>query len=72
MYISTGRYIMGIHMAAWATDSVFYHVYPLGMCGAPERNDFHTSPEPRLAQLHAWVPHLQNLGVDALYLGPLF
>ena len=59
-------------MAGWAADAVFYHVYPLGTCGAPERNDFAAAPEPRLAQLHGWIPHLRELGVNALYLGPLF
>ena len=23
----------------WAYDSVFYHIYPLGFCGAPHDND---------------------------------
>ena len=23
----------------WAFDSVFYHIYPLGLCGAPREND---------------------------------
>ncbi len=56
----------------WANDAVFYHIYPLGLCGAPARNDFWAAPVPRLEQLYAWLDHLQNLGVTALYLGPLF
>ncbi|HEX8272841.1 MAG TPA: alpha-amylase family glycosyl hydrolase [Longimicrobiaceae bacterium] len=59
-------------MSTWADDAVFYHVYPLGMCGAPERNDLASAPVPRLAQLHDWIPHLRELGVNALYLGPVF
>ncbi|HEY0018453.1 MAG TPA: alpha-amylase family glycosyl hydrolase [Longimicrobium sp.] len=59
-------------MADWARDAVFYHVYPLGLCGAPERNDFSAPAQPRLAELHAWIPHLREMGVTALYLGPLF
>ena len=23
----------------WAYDSVFYHIYPLGFCGAPQQKD---------------------------------
>ena len=56
----------------WATDAFFYHVYPLGLCGAPPRNDFHSLAVPRLDQLRDWVGHLRWLGADALYLGPLF
>jgi cyclomaltodextrinase len=56
----------------WASDSFFYHLYPLGFCGAPERNDFRSSPVPRLDKLYGWLDHLQRLGVNAVYLGPLF
>ncbi|HEV7732245.1 MAG TPA: alpha-amylase family glycosyl hydrolase, partial [Candidatus Binatia bacterium] len=56
----------------WARDAVFYHVYPLGLCGAPASNDGASPPVPRLAALHAWLDHWRTLGVTALYLGPLF
>jgi len=56
----------------WAHDSIFYHIYPLGLFGAPLKNDFCSPPSPRLEQLYGWLEHLQNLGVNALYLGPLF
>jgi cyclomaltodextrinase len=59
-------------MATWAQDAVFYHIYPLGLCGAPRHNDLTSAPEPRLAELHGWIPHLKQLGATALYLGPLF
>jgi len=56
----------------WAQEAVFYHIYPLGFCGAPKRNDFASPPQPRLDLVRAWIPHLVSLGVNALYLGPLF
>jgi cyclomaltodextrinase len=56
----------------WAWDSFFYHIYPLGLCGAPARNDFSSVPEPRLDRIHGWLGHLSELGVNALYLGPVF
>ncbi len=52
--------------------SIFYHIYPLGMCGAPERNDFTSSPSTRLKELIGRIPHLSWLGITALYLGPVF
>ncbi len=58
--------------AWWVRDAVFYHVYPLGLCGAPRRNDFTAPVQPRLNQLHSWIGHWRDLGVNALYLGPLF
>lgn len=59
-------------MTNWAQDAIFYHIYPLGLCGAPQRNSFDQPAEPRLAQLTQWIEHMQALGVTALYLGPLF
>jgi cyclomaltodextrinase / maltogenic alpha-amylase / neopullulanase len=57
---------------SWARDAVFYHVYPLGLCGAPQQNDGTGAIVPRLAALHGWLDHWSALGVTALYLGPLF
>lgn len=56
----------------WIQDAVFYHIYPLGLCGAPARNDFAAPPIPRLDQLYPWIDHLQGMGINALYLGPVF
>ncbi|MGV3526304.1 MAG: alpha-amylase family glycosyl hydrolase [Candidatus Sericytochromatia bacterium] len=55
----------------WAATARFYHLYPLGCCGAPARLESLT-PRPRLDQLHGWIEHLVSLGVNAVYLGPLF
>lgn len=54
----------------WAEESVFYQIYPLGLCGAPRENDGQTLP--RIKRLAEWLPHLLRLGVNALYLGPVF
>lgn len=56
----------------WIQDSIFYHIYPLGLCGAPERNDFNLAPVNRLDVLTQWIPHLLSLGINAVYLGPVF
>jgi cyclomaltodextrinase len=56
----------------WAADAVFYHVYPLGLCGAPARNDFGAPPVDRLDRLIPWLDHARELGCTALYLGPIF
>ena len=56
----------------WTTDSIFYHIYPLGFCDAPARNDFTSEPVNRLEKIYEWIPHLRELNVNALYLGPLF
>lgn len=59
-------------MSHWADDAVFYHLYPLGACGAPARNDNVSPPEPRLLALLPWIAHARELGATALYLGPVF
>lgn len=62
----------GLAHPAWAQDAFFYHIYPLGLCGAPWRNDFRSEPEPRLNQLQDWIQHLRELGINAVYIGPLW
>ena len=57
---------------SWAQDSVFYHISPLGLCGAPAHNTYTSSAEPRLNKLNNWITHIKSLGCNALYLGPLF
>ncbi|HCF62626.1 MAG TPA: alpha-amylase [Myxococcales bacterium] len=59
-------------MTRWANDAVFYHLYPLGACGAPLRNEPGAPPERRLEALFSWIGHWRELGVNALYLGPVF
>jgi cyclomaltodextrinase len=59
-------------MTDWVKLSIFYHIYPLGFCDAPTRNDFRTLPTDRLRKIHEWIPHLKRLGINALYLGPVF
>jgi len=59
-------------MRHWTEQSFFYHIYPLGLCGAPLTNNFSSAPTPRLEKIHTWLDHIQSLGANALYLGPLF
>jgi glycosidase len=56
----------------WDTDAVFYHLFPLGCLGAPQRNSFVDPPANRLAGLMSWIPHFEDIGVNALLLGPIF
>lgn len=58
-------------MAHWTDQAVFYHLYPLGLCGAPQRNDFSAAPVPRLDRLVPWLDQARDLGANALYLGPV-
>ncbi len=56
---------------AWYDESVFYHIYPLGLTGAPKHNDY-GEPVHRLQSLLPWISHLKKLGITGLYIGPLF
>ena len=56
---------------AWYDNSCFYHIYPLGMAGAPALNDY-SEPVERLNKLLPWIEHVKNIGCNALYIGPLF
>lgn len=54
----------------WAFESVFYQIYPLGFCGAPEENDGVTVP--RIKKALEWIPHLKRLHAGAVYFCPVF
>ena len=56
---------------AWYDEAVFYHIYPLGLAGAPKQSDY-GEPVPRLNTLLPWVDHIKEIGGSALYIGPLF
>jgi len=56
----------------WAKDAFFYHIYPLGLLDAPGRNDFNKPVTHRLPGLDPWLAHIQSLGANAIYLGPVF
>lgn len=56
---------------AWYEEAVFYHIYPLGLTGAPKIN-LYQDPEHRLNKLIPWIDHIVEIGCNALYIGPLF
>ncbi len=56
---------------AWYNEAVFYHIYPLGMTGAPKENSY-GEPVARLRKLLPWISHIKEIGCNALYIGPLF
>lgn len=56
---------------AWYDEAVFYHIYPLGMTGAPKQNVY-GEPEHRLLTLIPWISHIKEIGCNAIYIGPLF
>ena len=58
-------------MKTWYEKAVFYHMYPLGMTGAPHQNT-QASPDHRFNQLDKWIPHICGLSCTAVYIGPLF
>lgn len=58
-------------MAPWFEEAVFYHMYPIGMSGAPRENR-QTEIAHRFPRLEKWLPHIQELGCTGIYIGPLF
>ena len=58
-------------MGKWFEEAVFYHMYPIGMTGAPARNEQEETVH-RFEELKEWLPHVASLGCTAVYIGPLF
>ena len=59
-------------MSHWIDNAIFYHIYPLGATNAPQINDHTSQPFSRIAAIHGWLDHIQSLGANAIYLGPVF
>lgn len=60
----------------WFDEAVIYQIYPLGMCGAPLRNDamplHDNGGEHRILRVLDWVEHIQSLGATCVLFNPLF
>lgn len=56
---------------AWYNEACFYHIYPLGLTGAPKENSY-SEPISRLNTLLPWISHIKEIGCNAIYIGPLF
>ena len=56
---------------AWYDEAIFYHIYPLGLTGAPKENSY-GEPVHRLNALLPWISHIKEIGCNAIYIGPLF
>lgn len=60
-------------MNNWITKSNFYHIYPLGFCGAETyHSESSETPVNRIKKITEWIPHLKEMHINAVYLGPLF
>ena len=53
-------------------DGFLYHIYPLGACGTPKNRNEQAEPCERLLVLENYLDHLNSLGANIIYLGPLF
>ncbi len=57
------------------THTIWWHVYPLGACGAPIRPTDENRKNwagHRLARLEGWLDYVIDLGCNGLLLGPVF
>ena len=57
--------------STWYEKAVFYHIYPLGLLGAPKQNT-EGAVFDGMSELECWIPHMKALGCTGLYIGPLF
>lgn len=58
-------------MKTWINSASFYHIYPLGFCGC-EQFEIDGEPKHRILKIVDWIPHLVDMNINAVYLGPVF
>ena len=56
----------------WAKEAVFYHIYPLGAFGCDKQNHGEKTRENNILKTLDYIPHLKELGITAVYFGPLW
>ena len=56
----------------WVKESIFYHIYPLGAFGCPRENLGEETAGHRILKMLYWIPHLKELGINAIYFGPIW
>lgn len=57
-------------MCNWIKDASFYHIYPLGFCGAERYHQ--EEVQHRITKIIEWIPHMKKMHINAIYLGPIF
>jgi len=56
----------------WYEKAVFYHIYPIGYCGCERINDQQCEPTHAILRVIDDIPHIKELGCNAIYFGPVF
>ncbi len=56
---------------SWYKSAVFYHIYPIGLCGVPRQNSENAKGS-HFGELTDWLTHIKEIGCNAIYIGPLF
>lgn len=55
---------------SYINEAVIYNIYPLGFCGAPQKND--GKLEYRLDKIYDIIDHMKKLSVNTVVFNPLF
>ena len=58
-------------MISWIGDCIFYELFVLGFCGVLEPGKVYKE-ENRLQKVKEFIPHLKEMNINAVYLGPIF
>jgi glycosidase len=59
-------------VTSWVDHAIWWHVYPLGLTGAPPAATAEAPVEHRLCRLDGWLDYAVELGCSGLVLGPIF
>lgn len=58
-------------MNSWISDSIFYQIFTLGLCGVLEIGKEYSSKN-RFSKIEELIPHLKEMNINAIYFGPVF
>lgn len=56
----------------WHNKAIIYHIFPLGLCGAPKWKEGDKTADSRILKILDWIPHIKELGCNTVLFGPIF
>lgn len=56
----------------WVNSAIVYHIFTMGACGVPDRNEDGKTGGKRILKILDYIPHIKELGCNTVLFSPIF